>query len=59
MIRAREDLIVVDASGNQLERSRDHFGRDPMIDFTAPADGDYFAGVHDFTYNGGADYQLR
>ena len=47
---------IVDQNGKKLERSRDHHGRDPMIDFTASADGEYFVGVHDFIYNGGADY---
>ena len=33
--------------------------RDPMIDFDAPADGDYFVKITDFTYNGGNDYFYR
>ncbi|MEX2578684.1 MAG: PPC domain-containing protein [Verrucomicrobiales bacterium] len=46
-------LTLVDENGRELERDRDTIGRDPMIDFTAPADGDYWIGVHDFLYNGG------
>ena len=49
-------LTLVDKNGNELERERDRVGRDPLLDFTAPADGDYFVGVHDFLYNGGANF---
>lgn len=52
-------LTVVNATGHELERSRDAIDRDPLIDFTAPADGDYWVGVHDFLFNGGADYSYR
>lgn len=54
--RADATLTLTDAQGIEWERSRDEIGRDPLIDFTAPADGDYLVGVHDFLYNGGAEY---
>lgn len=54
--RADATLTVVDARGHELERSRDAIGRDPLIDFTAPADGTYWIGVHDFLYTGGATH---
>jgi len=54
--RADATLTLSDAQGIELERSRDEIGRDPLIDFTASADGDYLIGVHDFLYNGGAEY---
>ena len=54
--RADATLTVVDSSGRELERNRDAIGRDPMIDFTAPADGTYYVGVFDFLYNGGDTY---
>ncbi|MCB1086831.1 MAG: pre-peptidase C-terminal domain-containing protein [Verrucomicrobiae bacterium] len=54
--KADATLEVVNASGKELEHSRDVIGRDPLIDFTAPADGDYWVGVHDFLFNGGPDY---
>lgn len=54
--RADATLTLTDAQGIELGRSRDEIGRDPLIDFTAPADGDYLVGVHDFLYNGGAEY---
>ena len=34
-------------------------GRDPLIDFEAPADGDYVVGLYDFIYAGGGDYYYR
>src|SRR5262245_25444969 len=40
-------LTLTDATGRQLTANGDWFGRDPLIDFTAPADGDYFVNVHD------------
>lgn len=49
-------LALVDRNGRELERNRDTVGRDPMLDFSAPADGDYFVGVHDFLYRGGSAY---
>jgi hypothetical protein len=57
--KADATLTVVNAAGMELERSRDAIGRDPLLDFTPPADGDYWVGVHDFIFNGGADYSYR
>jgi hypothetical protein len=54
--RADASLIVTDAQGKVLATSHNAVGRDPLLDFTAPADGDYLVGVHDFLYNGGAGY---
>jgi len=54
--RADAVLAVVDAGGRELERSRRALGRDPLLDFTAPASGDYWVGVHDLLYGGGAGY---
>ena len=51
-------LIVVDAQGKQLAASSDYFGRDPMIDFTAPATGDYWIVLHDLSYRSGLPYRL-
>ena len=51
--RADATLKICDADGRALESVRDSIGRDPLLDFTAPADGDYWIGVHDFLYNGG------
>ena len=48
-------LIMKSASGLELERSR--LGK--PIDFTPAADGDYYVGVHDFVYGGGAGHVYR
>lgn len=52
-------LIVYDGDGAQLARNRDTVGRDSLIDFTAPADGEYVVGVYDYLYRGGAEYFYR
>ncbi|MAS95493.1 MAG: hypothetical protein CMO55_20020 [Verrucomicrobiales bacterium] len=49
-------LAVSDVAGVELETSRHHFGRDPFIDFTAPADGTYHISVTDTLYSGGKEY---
>ena len=48
-------LIVKSSSGLELERSR---SGEP-IDFTPAADGDYYIGLHDFIYGGGAGHVYR
>jgi hypothetical protein len=40
-------------------RSRGYQNRDPLLDFTAPADGEYPLAVYDFTYKGGGEYFYR
>ncbi len=59
--RADATLKLLDPSGIELQLSRDVQYRDPVIDFTAKADGKYYVQVYDFLYNGGSDhlYQLR
>ncbi|MCO6459676.1 MAG: PPC domain-containing protein [Pirellulaceae bacterium] len=52
-------LVLYDASGREILRNRDMNGADPMLDFTAPADGDYTVGVFDFLYGGGNDHFYR
>ncbi len=52
-------LRLYDAAGKELAYNGDYYGRDPFIDFTAPADGDYIVAVWDFVYGGGADYAYR
>jgi hypothetical protein len=51
-------LTVVAADGAVLASSSDYHGRDPLIDFIAPADGDYLVEVHDLSYRGGYPYRL-
>lgn len=57
--RADATVLVKDGSGRRLEYNRDTVGRDPLGDFTAPEDGTYWVGVHDFLFLGGAEYPYR
>ncbi|MCE9532351.1 MAG: PPC domain-containing protein [Planctomycetes bacterium] len=52
-------LRVYDANGKELAYNGDYYGKDALIDFTAPADGDYIVAVWDFVYGGGSDYFYR
>jgi uncharacterized protein YdeI (BOF family) len=52
-------LAVLDATGKELARSEDVLGFDSVLEFTAPADGDYFAQLRDFQYRGAGDYRYR
>ena len=49
-------LKLYDSSGRELESSRQHFGRDPFLDFTPHQDGTFFLAVADTTYKGGNGY---
>lgn len=51
-------LSLAGADGRILATSGDHFGRDPMIDFLVPADGEYLLTVNDLSYRGGFPYRL-
>jgi len=52
-------LRIQDAAGRDLAESREGQGVDPLIDLTLPADGKYFAKVHDITYEGSPDHSYR
>jgi len=52
-------LTVYDMTGRPLAECRDTFRHDALLDFTAPADGDYLVKVNDLTYNGNLDYFYR
>lgn len=52
-------LILRDASGKQLARNDDQGGVDSIIDFSAPADGNYYLNIRDHLGKGGADYTYR
>jgi hypothetical protein len=45
-------IEVVDAAGRRLAHNSDHFGDDPLITFTAPADGTYRVRIFDSAYGG-------
>ena len=49
--------VLVLKDSNELELERNRFGK--PLDFTAPANGDYYPAVHDFTYGGGAEHVYR
>ncbi|HEY2953600.1 MAG TPA: hypothetical protein VGK40_13505 [Verrucomicrobiae bacterium] len=48
-------LSLSDTEGRELENSR----RGGLLDFTAPAEGEYLLQVHDFIYRGGDEYFYR
>jgi len=52
-------LILYDKNGRQLAKNQNHFGRDPMLDFTAKQDGEYFLVIADALYRGGAQYHYQ
>jgi hypothetical protein len=45
-------LYLYDARGKELARNNGYFGLDPLIDWTAPADGRYVIAVRDMLYRG-------
>ena len=51
-------LSLSSAAGKLLASNGDYHGRDPLLDFLAPADGDYLVSVHDLSYRGGYPYRL-
>ena len=48
-------LILYDAAGKELERNRNG----GLLDFAAPADGEYHLKVYDFLFRGGGEYFYR
>lgn len=52
-------LVLCGAAGNELLRSRDSLRRDPLLDFTAPADGDYVVKIYDAVYGGSPEHFYR
>ena len=53
-------LELYNTAGKRLDFARRNLvSLDPLIDFSVPADGEYFVKVYDFTYAGGEDYPYR
>jgi hypothetical protein len=52
-------LEILDAGGRRLAESTAAAGADPVIYFTAPADGKYQARIHDIQMHGGQAYVYR
>ncbi len=53
--RMDDTLILYDAGGHELERQR----RGGLLDFIAPADGQFVLALSDFIYRGGREYFYR
>lgn len=51
-------MSLAAADGRLLASSSDANGRDPRIDFLAPADGEYRVRVYDLSFRGGFPYRL-
>ena len=51
-------LTLNAADGKLLASNSDYYGRDPLIDFVAPQEGDYVVTVHDLSFRGGHPYRL-
>jgi hypothetical protein len=55
----RASLTLSDTAGKQLTQSKPYYHRtDPLLDFVAPAAGQYVLRLHDFTFAGGLPYRL-
>ena len=52
-------LTLYNAQGQEFANNRDYNRRDPFLDFTVPADGEYLVRVHDFLYGGSNEYFYR
>ncbi len=57
--RADGLISVYDTAGRELESNRRHFNKDPFIDFSPAADGEYFIAVSDTLYRGNGHYFYR
>ncbi len=52
-------LVLMNGVGREIARVRDSVGRDPVLDFTAPAEGSYTLKLFDAVYGGGPEYVYR
>ncbi len=52
-------LVLLDDKSHELASSHEVNRRDPLIDYTVPADGQFVLQVHDFLFRGGDDYFYR
>lgn len=52
------NLVLADAEGRQLASNGDYAGRDPLVEFLAPHDGEYRIIFNDLSYRGGMPYRL-
>jgi hypothetical protein len=52
------NLTLIDSEGKQLASNGDYAGKDPLVEFVAPKDGDYLVLLNDLSYRGGHPYRL-
>ncbi len=52
-------LVLMNPQGREVARARDVVGQDPVLDFTAPAEGAYLLKLYDAVYGGGPEYVYR
>lgn len=52
------NLALTNAEGKQLASNGDYAGKDPLVEFVAPKDGDYFVTINDLSFRGGHPYRL-
>ncbi|MBY0456406.1 MAG: hypothetical protein K2V38_03650, partial [Gemmataceae bacterium] len=58
--KATPMIEIFDANGRKLVSNRNYRGEDAVADLIAPADGDYYVRLFQFTYTaGGPDYVYR
>jgi hypothetical protein len=51
-------LSLTTTTDKTLVSNSGYHGRDPLVDFVAPEDGDYLVKLHDLSYRGGFPYRL-
>jgi hypothetical protein len=52
------NLLLTDSEGKQLALNGDYAGKDPLVEFIAAKDGDYFVTINDLSFRGGQPYRL-
>lgn len=57
--RMNPTILVLDANGKELVRSRDSLGKDVLLEFTAPAAAPYVIAVFDHIFGGGGEHFYR
>lgn len=57
--RLDASLELYDPSGRRVANARNNVSRDPLLDYSVPANGTYVLRLTDFIYAGGEDYPYR
>ena len=52
------NLTLTDSEGRQLASNGDYAGKDPLVEFVAPRDGEYAVTINDLSFRGGFPYRL-